>query len=72
MEDKPDDALLVKEWLEILHWFSPLNFFKTQQDIFARREGDTGQWITQSRDFLDWFAGPKHTLCCAGIRKSIL
>ncbi|KAI4094172.1 MAG: hypothetical protein LQ344_002426 [Seirophora lacunosa] len=57
----------VKEWLEILHWFSPLNFFKTQQDIFARREGDTGQWITQSRDFLDWFAGPKHTLCCAGI-----
>ncbi|KAL8959463.1 MAG: hypothetical protein Q9193_003678 [Seirophora villosa] len=57
----------VKQRLRILHWFSPLNFFKAQQDIFARREGDTGQWITQSREFLDWFAGPKHTLCCAGI-----
>ncbi|KAL8648620.1 MAG: hypothetical protein Q9210_004882 [Variospora velana] len=57
----------VEERRRTLDWFSPLNFFKTQQDIFARREGDTGQWIIDSPDFHDWFAGPNRTLCCVGI-----
>ncbi|KAI4120457.1 MAG: hypothetical protein LQ341_007542 [Variospora aurantia] len=57
----------VDERRRILDWLSPLNSFKTQQDILARREGDTGQWIIDSPDFCDWFAGSDRTLCCVGI-----
>ncbi|KAL8716489.1 MAG: hypothetical protein Q9225_006190 [Loekoesia sp. 1 TL-2023] len=52
---------------EILRWFSPLNFFKTQQDIFRRREEGTGKWLIDSPDFQDWVGGSQHTLCCSGI-----
>ncbi|KAL8972865.1 MAG: hypothetical protein Q9197_002595 [Variospora fuerteventurae] len=67
MDATPDSSLLVEERRRTLGWLSPLNFFKTQQDIFARREGDTGQWIIDSPDFHDWFAGPN-----PGAGKSVL
>ncbi|KAI4236949.1 MAG: hypothetical protein L6R40_006001 [Gallowayella cf. fulva] len=57
----------VKDRQAILNWFSPLNFFKTQQDILARREEGTGQWIIESPEFQAWFHGPDRTLCCKGI-----
>ncbi|KAL8669376.1 MAG: hypothetical protein Q9168_006037 [Polycauliona sp. 1 TL-2023] len=52
---------------ETLDWFSPLNFFKTQQDIFARREEGTGQWLIDSPTFQSWLSGSDRTLCCPGI-----
>ncbi|KAL8691378.1 MAG: hypothetical protein Q9224_004193 [Gallowayella concinna] len=60
---------------EVLAWFSPLNFSKTQQDVFARREDGTGQWFIDSPEFQDWVSGSTCTLCCPGIPgagKSIL
>lgn len=57
---------------EILEWFSPLNFFKTQQDVFARKQEGTGQWLIDSPEFQTWLSGPDCTLCCPGMRKSSL
>ncbi|KAL8896861.1 MAG: hypothetical protein Q9192_002870 [Flavoplaca navasiana] len=60
---------------EILEWLSPLNFFTTQQDIIARREEGTGQWLLDSSHFNHWLSGADRTLCCPGIPgagKSIL
>ncbi|KAL8963127.1 MAG: hypothetical protein Q9193_000562 [Seirophora villosa] len=60
---------------EVLEWLSPLNFFKTQQDTFARREEGTGQWFIDSPEFQEWLSGINRTLCCPGIPgagKSIL
>lgn len=52
---------------DILEWFSPLNFFKTQQDIFERREEGTGRWLIDTPEFQNWTAGSDRTLCCFGI-----
>ncbi|KAL9032261.1 MAG: hypothetical protein Q9180_006603 [Flavoplaca navasiana] len=57
----------LQERREILAWLSPLNFFKTQQDIFARRATGTGQWLIESPGFQDWMSGSTHILCCLGI-----
>ncbi|KAL8754169.1 MAG: hypothetical protein Q9199_004528 [Rusavskia elegans] len=60
---------------EILAWFSPLNFFKTQQDMFARREDGTGNWLIESPTFQDWLSGSHRAICCTGMPgagKSIL
>ncbi|KAL8995931.1 MAG: hypothetical protein Q9169_004432 [Polycauliona sp. 2 TL-2023] len=57
----------LKKRREILDWFSPLNFFKTQQDVFARRQEGTGQWLIDSPTFQTWLSGPERTLCCPGI-----
>ena len=56
---------------KILVWFSPLNFFKTQQDNFARRQEGTGQWLIKSPTFQAWLSGSERTLFCPGIRKSL-
>ncbi|KAL8911033.1 MAG: hypothetical protein Q9171_003737 [Xanthocarpia ochracea] len=52
---------------DILEWFSPLNFYKTQQDVFGRREEGTGRWFIHSDEFQKWTAGSERTLCCYGI-----
>lgn len=56
-----------KERPDILDWFSPLNFYKTQQDVFGRREEGTGRWFIDSHEFQKWTAGSERTLCCSGI-----
>ncbi|KAL8812638.1 MAG: hypothetical protein Q9200_000866 [Gallowayella weberi] len=65
------EAIQLSEEVEkrrgILAWFSPLNFSKTQQDVFARREDGTGQWFLDSPNFQDWVSGSTRTLCCPGI-----
>ncbi|KAL8856068.1 MAG: hypothetical protein Q9178_007324 [Gyalolechia marmorata] len=65
------DGLSLKQDLQerrqVLAWLSPLNFFKTQQDIFARRVTGTGQWLIVSPGFQDWMSGSTQTLCCPGI-----
>ncbi|KAL8893733.1 MAG: hypothetical protein Q9192_004980, partial [Flavoplaca navasiana] len=65
----------LQERREILAWLSPLNFFKTQQDIFARRATGTGRWLIDSPGFQDWMSGSSQILCCPeipGTGKSVL
>ncbi|KAL9629066.1 MAG: hypothetical protein Q9204_005491 [Flavoplaca sp. TL-2023a] len=52
---------------KILMWFSPLNFFKTQQDVFARRQEGTGQWLIESPTFQAWLSGSERILYCPGV-----
>ncbi|KAL8698451.1 MAG: hypothetical protein Q9201_006562 [Fulgogasparrea decipioides] len=59
----------------MLGWLSPLNFLKTQQDIFSRRQEGTGQWLIDSTQFQNWVTGSERIMCCSGIPgagKSIL
>ncbi|KAL8855889.1 MAG: hypothetical protein Q9178_007454 [Gyalolechia marmorata] len=58
---------LAKERQDILEWFSPLDFYKAQQDVFGRREEGTGRWLIHSDEFQKWIAGSERTLCCYGI-----
>lgn len=51
----------------ILGWLSPLNFYRAQQDISARRQADTRHWFLNAPEFQDWIYGANNTLCCPGI-----
>lgn len=55
---------------EIADWLSPLNFFATQNDVYARQQEGTCQWLLQSPIFKDWSLKGKKTLWCPGIRES--
>ncbi|KAL8644546.1 MAG: hypothetical protein Q9226_007707, partial [Calogaya cf. arnoldii] len=57
----------LKQRKEVLDWLSPLDFFKTQQDIFDRHEEGTGQWFLESHEFKDWLSGQSRVLYCPGI-----
>jgi hypothetical protein len=57
-----------KEHREITAWLSPLNFFKTQDDVLKRRQEGTGQWLLETRQFADWVSGKEKSLWCPGIR----
>lgn len=37
-----------------LDWLTPLNFSKVQRSIFQRRYGESGSWILESKEFLEW------------------
>ncbi|KAL8931112.1 MAG: hypothetical protein Q9208_000216 [Pyrenodesmia sp. 3 TL-2023] len=51
----------MRERNNILTWFSPLNFFQWQQDIFRRRAEHTGQWLIDVPAFQNWVAGSEST-----------
>ena len=59
----------VKERSQILTWFSPLNFFQSQQDKIRKREKDTGQWLIDLPDFQTWILGADSILCLLGNRQ---
>ncbi|KAJ7144576.1 ankyrin repeat-containing domain protein [Mycena epipterygia] len=39
---------------KIIEWYSPLNFFPRQADIFGTRQQDTGGWLLESDSFKQW------------------
>ncbi|KAK6359537.1 hypothetical protein TWF696_000691 [Orbilia brochopaga] len=51
----------------IISWISPLNFAVKQQDTLALRCEDTGSWIFDNRQFMDWLDGSIKFLWCFGI-----
>jgi hypothetical protein len=53
----------------IAAWLSDLDFKGTQKDIFANRTQGTGQWLLESQEFKDWFAGKSDVLWCPGARE---
>ncbi|KAJ7144592.1 ankyrin repeat-containing domain protein [Mycena epipterygia] len=52
---------------KIIEWYSPLNFFPRQADIFAAREPGTGGWLLESDLFRNWKSGIGEILWCPGI-----
>ncbi|KAJ7453131.1 hypothetical protein FB451DRAFT_1565686 [Mycena latifolia] len=41
----------------IIEWFSPLNFFLRQADIFSTRQPGTGEWLLEDKLFRKWKSG---------------
>ncbi|KAF4451437.1 hypothetical protein F53441_5605, partial [Fusarium austroafricanum] len=56
-----------KEDIEILDWLTPIDYGPLQSDYLSRRQAETGNWLLQSKKFLDWLAASKQTLFCPGI-----
>ncbi|KAJ6563634.1 hypothetical protein DFH09DRAFT_1364040 [Mycena vulgaris] len=52
---------------KIIEWFSPLNFFLRQADIFNSREPGTGQWFLEHELFKKWKTGTTKMLWCPGM-----
>jgi hypothetical protein len=65
------DAIVPKDGStdqQILDWFSLLNFWISQQDVFEKRCDGTGIWFLEDPKFKSWLAGTARILWCTGIR----
>ncbi|KAJ7474907.1 ankyrin repeat-containing domain protein [Mycena latifolia] len=51
---------------EIIEWFSPLNFFPRQADIFSTRQPGTGEWLLNEQQFQAWKSDQGKILWCPG------
>jgi hypothetical protein len=54
---------------KILDWYSPLNFFLRQADIFNTWQPGTGGWLLAEALFKEWKSGGRKILWCRGIRE---
>ncbi|KAJ7706751.1 hypothetical protein B0H17DRAFT_918555, partial [Mycena rosella] len=52
---------------KILDWYSPLNFFLRQADIFNAWQPGTGGWLLEADLFTEWKSGSGKILWCRGI-----
>ena len=52
----------------ILAWLSPLDLGLRHQDIRDRRVEDIGEWVLQTEEFRNWYAGSKE----GGSNKAVL
>ncbi|KAL8831035.1 MAG: hypothetical protein Q9191_001102 [Dirinaria sp. TL-2023a] len=57
----------VSERRSIIRWFSPLSFFKTHDDHYAKVVKETGQWFLVSDPFNAWLSSNNGILWCPGI-----
>ncbi|KAJ7080057.1 hypothetical protein C8R44DRAFT_653885, partial [Mycena epipterygia] len=51
----------------IIEWYSPLNFFLRQADIFNSRQPGTGQWLFEHDLFKEWKSGTDNVIWCRGM-----
>ena len=54
---------------DIASWLSPFNFEAKQNDVFYRRQADTGRWFLESAQFRAWVAGSERPLWCSGMHQ---
>ncbi|KAM3066169.1 hypothetical protein ACMFMF_010485 [Clarireedia jacksonii] len=52
---------------KILDWLTPINYGSQQNDIINRRAPETGKWLLDSIEFLEWINSDGKTLFCPGI-----
>ncbi|KAJ7462092.1 ankyrin repeat-containing domain protein [Mycena latifolia] len=52
---------------KIIEWYSPLNFFLRQADIFSTRQPATGHWLLEDVRFKAWISGTGKILWCRGM-----
>ncbi|KAJ7080059.1 hypothetical protein C8R44DRAFT_534042, partial [Mycena epipterygia] len=51
----------------IIEWYSPLNFFPRQADIFNSRQPGTGRWLLEHDVFKKWKSGTNNRIWCRGM-----
>ncbi|KAF7343632.1 Ankyrin [Mycena sanguinolenta] len=51
----------------VIEWYSPLNFFLRQADIFGIHQPGTGQWFLEANSFNEWKSGVGKVLWCRGM-----
>ncbi|KAJ7806463.1 hypothetical protein B0H14DRAFT_2381890, partial [Mycena olivaceomarginata] len=56
-----------QERAKVINWFSPINFFTRQADIFGAREPETGEWLLLDDRFKRWKDSPGQILWCPGM-----
>ncbi|KAJ7076817.1 hypothetical protein C8R44DRAFT_655332, partial [Mycena epipterygia] len=52
---------------QIIEWYSPLNFFLRQADIFNSRQPGTGQWLLEHDLFKKWKSWTINNIWCRGM-----
>ncbi|KAJ6554334.1 ankyrin repeat-containing domain protein [Mycena capillaripes] len=52
---------------QIIEWYSPLNMFLRQADIFSLWQPGTGRWLLEHDAFERWKSGTGRTLWCRGM-----
>ncbi|KAF7344146.1 Ankyrin [Mycena venus] len=52
---------------KIIRWYSPLNFFLRQGQIYSTRQPGTGQWLLDDTKFRAWESGTGNILWCHGM-----
>ncbi|KAJ7232410.1 hypothetical protein C8J57DRAFT_1091237 [Mycena rebaudengoi] len=52
---------------QIIEWYSPLNFFQRQDEIFDTGQPGTGEWLQNDAKFRSWESGIGKILWCRGI-----
>ncbi|KAJ7487830.1 ankyrin repeat-containing domain protein [Mycena latifolia] len=65
-EDERQKRLAMKR-AELIEWFSPLNSFPRQAEIFSSRQPGTGEWLLEDSRFKAWKSSPGGTIWCHGI-----
>ena len=51
----------------LLNWLSSIDCTKQRNDILARRQAGTGEWLLRSEEFRNWVERPKQILFCWGL-----
>ncbi|KAF7328589.1 Ankyrin repeat-containing protein [Mycena sanguinolenta] len=51
----------------IIEWYSPLNFFLRQADIFGIHQPGTGRWFLEANSSKEWKSGVRKVLWCRGM-----
>lgn len=51
----------------LLNWLSATDYTNQRNDILARRQAGTGEWLLISKEFKDWVEKPKQMLFCWGL-----
>ncbi|KAJ7080046.1 hypothetical protein C8R44DRAFT_576707, partial [Mycena epipterygia] len=57
----------VAERDRIIEWYSPLNYFPRQADIFNSRQPGTGQWFLEHHRFKQWKSGTDNKIWLHGM-----
>jgi Cdc6-like AAA superfamily ATPase len=52
---------------KVAHWLTRTNFSAQQSDIISKRQGGTGLWLLNSKEYKMWIDEKKQTLFCPGI-----
>ena len=67
LHERQDTHEHQEECQAILNWLTPIDYAPQQSDFFSRRQEGTGEWLLESKEFIEWFDHSNKTLFCPGM-----